>query len=191
MLDLSLSMPMRGNFVAAKKMAMALHALISGRFPSDYLGIVGFARAAREIPFRELPDVSWDYDWGTNIQHGLVVAQKLLAHQRGTKQVIMVTDGEPTAHWPPGAVEPVFGYPPTQETVDATLIEVARCTRNGIRINTFALDATGHLRRFIEQMTRLNRGKAFYTTPSTLGDYVLLDFLETKSTSRRRRRRLA
>jgi uncharacterized protein with von Willebrand factor type A (vWA) domain len=191
MLDLSLSMPMRGNFVAAKKMTMALHALISGRFPSDYLGIVGFARAAREIPFRELPDVSWDYDWGTNIQHGLVVAQKLLAHQRGTKQVIMVTDGEPTAHWPPGAVEPVFGYPPTQETVDATLLEVARCTRNGIRINTFALDATGHLRRFIEQMTRLNRGKAFYTTPSTLGDYVLLDFLETKRASRRRRRRLA
>jgi uncharacterized protein with von Willebrand factor type A (vWA) domain len=191
MLDLSLSMPMRGNFVAAKKMTMALHALISGRFPSDYLGIVGFARAAREIPFRELPDVSWDYDWGTNIQHGLVVAQKLLAHQRGTKQVIMVTDGEPTAHWPPGALEPVFGYPPTQETVDATLVEVARCTRNGIRINTFALDATGHLRRFIEQMTRLNRGKAFYTTPSTLGDYVLLDFLETKRASRRRRRRLA
>jgi uncharacterized protein with von Willebrand factor type A (vWA) domain len=191
MLDLSLSMPMRGNFVAAKKMTMALHALISGRFPSDYLGIVGFARAAREIPFRELPDVSWDYDWGTNIQHGLVVAQKLLAHQKGTKQVIMVTDGEPTAHWPPGAVEPVFGYPPTQETVDATLLEVARCTRNGIRINTFALDATGHLRRFIEQMTRLNRGKAFYTTPSTLGDYVLLDFLETKRASRRRRRRLA
>jgi uncharacterized protein with von Willebrand factor type A (vWA) domain len=191
MLDLSLSMPMRGNFVAAKKMAMALHALISGRFPSDYLGIVGFARSAREIPFRELPEVSWDYDWGTNIQHGLVVAQKLLAHQRGTKQVIMVTDGEPTAHWPPGAAEPVFGYPPTQETVDATLLEVARCTRYGVRINTFALDATGHLRRFIEQMTRLNRGKAFYTTPSTLGDYVLLDFLETKRASRRRRRRLA
>jgi uncharacterized protein with von Willebrand factor type A (vWA) domain len=191
MLDLSLSMPMRGNFVAAKKMTMALHALISGRFPSDYLGIVGFARAAREIPFRELPEVSWDYDWGTNIQHGLVVAQKLLAHQRGTKQVIMVTDGEPTAHWPVGAAEPVFGYPPTQETVDATLVEVARCTRNAIRINTFALDATGHLRRFIEQMTRLNRGKAFYTTPSTLGDYVLLDFLETKTTSRRRRRRPA
>jgi uncharacterized protein with von Willebrand factor type A (vWA) domain len=103
----------------------------------------------------------------------------------------MVTDGEPTAHWPAGAVEPVFGYPPTQETVDATLLEVARCTRNRIRINTFALDATGHLRHFIEQMTRLNRGKAFYTTPSTLGDYVLLDFLETKGTARRHRRRPA
>ena len=103
MLDLSLSMPMRGNFVAAKKMAMALHALISGRFPSDYLGIVGFSRSAREIAFRDLPEVSWDYDWGTNIQHGLAVSRKLLSRRKGTKQVLMVTDGEPTAYWPRGA----------------------------------------------------------------------------------------
>jgi uncharacterized protein with von Willebrand factor type A (vWA) domain len=189
MLDLSLSMPMRGNFVAAKKMTMALHSLISGRFPSDFLGIVGFARGAREVKFRDLPEVSWDYDWGTNIQHGLAVARQLLSHQRGTKQIIMVTDGEPTAHWPAGATEPVFAYPPTQETVDATLVEVARCTRDGIRINTFALDATGHLRHFIEQMARLNRGKAFFTTPEELGSYVLVDFIESRLTSHRRRRR--
>jgi uncharacterized protein with von Willebrand factor type A (vWA) domain len=191
MLDLSLSMPMRGNFVAAKKMAVALHALISARFPSDYLGIVGFARYAREISFRDLPEVSWDYDWGTNIQHGLLLARKLLARQRGTKQIVMVTDGEPTAHWPAGAPGPVFAYPPTQETVDATLIEVARCTRDQVRINTFALDATGHLRNFVDQLTRLNKGKAFFTTPSTLGDYVLSDFLEGKRTPRRRGRRPA
>jgi uncharacterized protein with von Willebrand factor type A (vWA) domain len=191
MLDLSLSMPMRGNFVAAKKMTMALHSLISGRFPSDYLGIVGFSRSAREVSFRDLPEVSWDYDWGTNIQHGLAVARQLLSRQRGTKQIIMVTDGEPTAHWPPGATEPMFAYPATQETVDATLVEVAHCTRDHIRINTFALDATGHLRHFIEQMARLNRGKAFFTTPETLGDYVLLDFIESRVTSRRRGRRPA
>jgi uncharacterized protein with von Willebrand factor type A (vWA) domain len=191
MLDLSLSMPMRGNFVAAKKMTMALHSLISGRFPSDYLGIVGFSRSAREVTFRDLPEVSWDYDWGTNIQHGLAVARQLLSHQRGTKQIIMVTDGEPTAHWPAGATEPVFAYPATQETVDATLVEVARCTREHIRINTFALDATGYLRHFVEQMTRLNRGKAFFTTPETLGDYVLLEFIESRLTTRRRDRRLA
>lgn len=191
MLDLSLSMPMRGNFVAAKKMTMALHALISGRFPSDYLGIVGFSRYARQIAFRDLPEVSWDYDWGTNIQHGLALSRQLLAHQRGTRQIIMVTDGEPTAHWPPGAPEPVFGYPPTQETVDATLVEVARCTRDDIRINTFALDATGHLRDFVEQLARLNRGKAFFTAPETLGDFVLADFLEARRTSRRARRRPA
>jgi len=191
MLDLSLSMPMRGNFVAAKKMTMALHALIAGRFPSDYVGIVGFSRYARPIALRDLPEVSWDYDWGTNIQHGLALSRQLLAHQRGTRQVIMVTDGEPTAHWPRGASEPVFGYPPAQETVDATLVEVARCTREGIRINTFALDATGHLRHFVEQLTRLNRGKAFFTTPSTLGDYVLVDFLESRRLLRQRGRRLA
>jgi uncharacterized protein with von Willebrand factor type A (vWA) domain len=89
MLDLSLSMPMRGNFVAAKKMAVALHSLISARYPSDYLGIVGFSRSAREISFRELPEVSWDYDWGTNIQHGLVVARQLLARHKGTRQIII------------------------------------------------------------------------------------------------------
>jgi uncharacterized protein with von Willebrand factor type A (vWA) domain len=191
MLDLSLSMPMRGNFVAAKKMTMALHSLISGRFPSDYLGIVGFSRSAREVSFRDLPEVSWDYDWGTNIQHGLALARQLLSHQRGTKQVIMVTDGDPTAHWPAGASEPVFAYPATQETVDATMVEVARCTRDHILINTFALDATDYLRHFVEQMTRLNRGKAFFTTPETLGDYVLIDFIESHLTSRRRGRLLA
>lgn len=191
MLDLSLSMPMRGNFVAAKKMAMALHALISARYPADYLAVVGFARYAREIPFRDLPEVSWDYDWGTNIAHGLLLSRKLLGRQRGTKQILMVTDGEPTAHWPPGAPSPVFAYPPTQETLQGTLLEVARCTRNQIRINTFALDATGHLRNFVEQLARLNKGRAFFTTPSTLGDYVLTDFLETKRTASRRRRRPA
>jgi uncharacterized protein with von Willebrand factor type A (vWA) domain len=191
MLDLSLSMPMRGNFVAAKKMAMALHALISGRFPSDYLGIVGFSRSAREITFRDLPEVSWDYDWGTNIQHGLAVSRKLLSRRKGTKQVVMVTDGEPTAYWPRGAREPLFAYPPTRETVDSTLAEVARCTADGIRISTFALDATGHLRTFIEQLTRLNHGKAFFTSPESLGDYVLLDFLEGRTASRRRSRRLS
>ena len=139
---------------------------------------MGFSRHARPIRFRDLPEVSWDYDWGTNIQHGLLLSRQLLAHQRGTRQIIMVTDGEPTAHCPDGVGEPVFAYPPTQETVDATLVEVARCTRDGIRINTFALDATGHLRRFVEQLTRLNHGKAFFTSPETLGDYVLLDFLE-------------
>jgi uncharacterized protein with von Willebrand factor type A (vWA) domain len=191
MLDLSLSMPIRGNFVAAKKMAMALHALISGRFPSDYLSVVGFSRMAREIAFRDLPEVSWDYDWGTNIQHGLAVARKLLAHRKGTKQIIMVTDGEPTAFWPSGAPEPVFAYPPTTETVDSTLLEVGRCTRDRIRISTFALDATGYLRHFIAQLTRLNKGKAFFTSPDSLGDYVLLDFLEGKTASRKHGRRPA
>jgi uncharacterized protein with von Willebrand factor type A (vWA) domain len=179
MVDLSLSMPMRDNFLAAKKVAMALHSLISSRYPRDYLGLVGFSEVARIIEPRELPEVSWDYVYGTNMQHGFQLARKLLAREHGTKQIIMITDGEPTAHITEAGY-PVFHYPPTRETVDATLTEVMRLTREGIRINTFMLDATAHLQQFIERLTALNRGRAFFTTPETLGDYVLVDFLETR-----------
>ena len=98
LVDLSMSMPMRDNFVPAKKMAMALQTLISSRFPRDYLGIVGFSEVAREIKPEDLPTAMWDYVYGTNLQHALLLARKLLAHQHGTKQIIVVTDGEPTAH---------------------------------------------------------------------------------------------
>ena len=183
MLDLSLSMPMRGNFLAAKKVAMALHSLISTQYPRDFLGIVAFSELAREMAPRELPEVSWDFVYGTNMQHGLMLSRRVLARQRGTRQIIMVTDGEPTAHVR-GDGEVFFHYPPVQETVDATLEEVARCTREGIRVNTFVLDATTYLRSFVEKMTRLNRGRAFFTTPDTLGEYVLVDFVEQKRARR-------
>ncbi len=185
MLDLSLSMPMRDNFLAAKKVAMALHSLISTQFPRDFLGIVGFSEVAREIRPQDLPEVSWDFVYGTNMQHAFQISRKLLARQTGTKQIIMITDGEPTAHFETGMSEPYFAYPPVRETVDATLREVVRCTREGIRINTFMLDPTGHLRSFVEKLTRLNRGRAFFTTPETLGDYVLVDFIEQKRELRR------
>jgi uncharacterized protein with von Willebrand factor type A (vWA) domain len=187
MLDLSLSMPMRDNFLAAKKVAMALHSLISTQFPRDFLGIVGFSEVARQIEPRNLPEVSWDFVYGTNMQHGFQISRQLLSRQSGTKQIIMITDGEPTAHFRPGMAEPFFAYPPVRETVDATLREVVRCTREGIRINTFMLDPTGHLRSFVEQLTRLNQGRAFFTTPETLGDYVLVDFIENKREMRRSR----
>ncbi|MFO7281746.1 MAG: hypothetical protein C0P77_015185 [Thermoanaerobacterales bacterium] len=185
MLDLSLSMPMRDNFLAAKKVAMALHALISTQFPRDYLGLVGFSEVAREIRPQDLPEVSWDFVYGTNMQHGFQIARRLLSRQPGTKQIIMITDGEPTAHFEPGMPEPFFSYPPVRETVDATLREVVRCTREGIRINTFMLDPSGHLRAFVEKLTRLNKGRAFFTSPETLGDYVLVDFIEQKRAMRR------
>jgi uncharacterized protein with von Willebrand factor type A (vWA) domain len=185
MLDLSLSMPMRDNFLAAKKVAMALHSLISTQFPRDFLGIVGFSEVAREIRPQDLPEVSWDFVYGTNMQHAFQISRRLLARQTGTKQIIMITDGEPTAHFEAGMSEPYFAYPPVRETVDATLREVVRCTREGIRINTFMLDPTGHLRSFVEKLTRLNRGRAFFTTPETLGDYVLVDFIEQKRELRR------
>ena len=129
MLDLSLSMPMRDNFLAAKKVAMALHSLISMQFPRDFLGIVGFSEVARVITPEQLPEVSWDFVYGTNMQHAFLLSRQMLARQTGTKQIIMITDGEPTAHFEPGMAQPFFSYPPVQETIDATLREVARCTK--------------------------------------------------------------
>ena len=187
MLDLSLSMPMRDNFLPAKKVAMALHSLISSQFPRDYLGLVGFSETARVLTAQQLPEVSWDFVYGTNMQHGFVLARQLLARQTGTKQIIMITDGEPTAHVTASG-DVFFNYPPVRETVEATLREVVRCTREGIRINTFMLDATSSLKAFIEQLTEINRGRAFFTTPETLGDYVLVDFIEHKRQLARGRR---
>ena len=91
----------------------------------------------------------------------------------------MITDGEPTAHITPHG-DVFFNYPPVQETVEATLREVVRCTKDSIRINTFMLDANSYLKSFIERLTSINRGRAFFTTPETLGDYVLVDFIEHK-----------
>ena len=183
MVDLSLSMPMRDNFLPAKKVSMALHSLISSQFPRDYMGLVGFSETARELRHEQLPEVSWDFVYGTNMQHGFALARRMLARQSGTKQIIMITDGEPTAHIRPDG-EVFFSYPPAYATIEATLREVMRCTRDGIRINTFMLDATSELRSFIEQLTEINKGRAFFTTPQTLGEYVLVDFLEHKRAMR-------
>ncbi len=187
MLDLSLSMPMRDNFLSAKKVAMALHSLISSMYPRDFLGIVGFSETAYEIKPEKLPEVSWDFVYGTNMQHAFLLSRRMLAKQTGTKQIIMITDGEPTAHILPSG-EPFFSYPPVRETVEATLTEVARCTRDGITINTFMLDATSYLKAFIGRITEMNRGRAFYTTPENLGDYVLVDFIQNKRAMSKGRR---
>jgi uncharacterized protein with von Willebrand factor type A (vWA) domain len=185
MLDLSMSMPMRDNFLPAKKVAMALHHLISSMFPRDYLGLVGFSETARVVTADQLPEVSWDFVYGTNMHHGFTLARQLLARQIGNKQIIMITDGEPTAHITPSG-DVYFNYPPVRETIEATLREVVRCTKEGIRINTFVLDATTALTAFIENMTRINGGRAFYTTNEALGDYVLVDFLEHRRRMTRR-----
>ncbi len=179
MLDLSMSMPMRDNFLPAKKVAMALHSLITSQFPRDYMGLVGFSETAYELSAAQLPEVSWDFAYGTNMHHGFTLARKMLARQTGTKQIIMITDGEPTAHITPGG-DVFFNYPPAQETVEATLREVVRCTRDNIRINTFMLDADYGLRSFIEKLSSINRGRAFFTNHENLGDYVLVDFIEHK-----------
>ncbi len=176
LVDLSMSMPMRDNFVPAKKMAMALQTLISTRFPRDYLGIVGFSEVAREIKPEDLPTAMWDYVYGTNLQHALALARRMLAHQHGTKQIIVVTDGEPTAHID-DAGEVWFNYPPVQETLRRTMAEVIRTTKAGITINVFALDLERTHYPFVEQIARVNGGRTFYTTHDALGGYVLVDFL--------------
>lgn len=188
MLDLSLSMHMRHYFTSAKQTALALHSLISSKFPKDYLGLVGFGESAHVLSARELPSVSWDLAYGTNMQHGLMLARQLLSRQRGNKQVLMITDGEPTAHQHPGTGQPVFQYPPSRETLELTMAEVLRCTRASIRINTFMLEPDQSLQRFISQVSDVNQGRAFYATPGNLGDFVLVDFLEQRQSLVRGRR---
>ncbi len=179
MIDMSRSMMLRGLFFAAKKVALALDSLIRGQFPRDNLYIVGFAYVAREMHPSALPAItSAEYEYGTNLEHGLMLARQLLARHSGNKQVLVVTDGEPTAHLESGRV--VFNYPPLRETYAATLAEVRRCTMERITINTFMLDRSPYLSAFVEQMSKLNRGRAFYATPEHLGQYVLVDYLNNR-----------
>ena len=102
----------------------------------------------------------------------------MLSSQSGRKQIIMITDGEPTAHIEDGY--PYFDYPPSPRTIEMTLREVQRCTRDHITINTFMLESNYHLVQFVKQMTRLNRGRAFFISPDRLGDYVLVDYVTAK-----------
>jgi len=180
MLDMSRSMPLRGYFYAAKKVALALDSLIRSSFPRDSLHVIGFSDLAREISPAALPHLSVnEYVYGTNMQHGLMLARRLLAREPGeNKQIIIVSDGEPTAHLENG--RPVFFYPPLPETFHKTLLEVRRCTREHIVINTFMLESNQHLVQFVSQMTRLNRGRAFFISPDRLGDYVLVDYVSAK-----------
>lgn len=180
MLDLSWSMALRGSFQAAKKVALALNNLISAQFQRDSLYIIGFSAYARELKAEELPYVRWDESvLGTNMHHALMIAERLLArHTQGTRQVIMISDGEPTAHLERG--RSYFAYPPSPVTIRETLKAVKRCTRKGITINTFMLDRNHYLKEFVNQVARINKGRVFYTTPDKLGEYILVDYVAQK-----------
>ncbi len=184
LLDMSRSMLLRGCFLAAKKVAIALEALIRTQFPRDYLGVVGFAYYAREIKPEILPELTWQgYEYGTNLQHGLLLARRMLARRHAAnKEILVITDGEPTAHFEDGRVE--FSYPPTRRTIQETLREVGRCTNDGIVINTFMLEQSRALGEFVALMTRRNRGRAFYSSPDRLGEYVLVDFVKRRTTKK-------
>jgi uncharacterized protein with von Willebrand factor type A (vWA) domain len=181
LVDMSRSMLLRGCFVAAKKVALALDTLIRSQFPHDDLTVVGFAYYARELRPEALAELTWHgYEYGTNLQHGLMLARRILARQHGAdRQVVVITDGEPTAHFENGQVE--FSYPPTRRTIQETLREVQRCTRDGITINTFMLERSRALAEFVALVTRMNRGRAFYATPERLGEYVLVDFVSNRT----------
>ena len=181
LVDMSRSMLLRGCFLAAKKVAVALDTLIRTQYPRDHLSVIGFAYYAREIRPGALAELSWHgYEYGTNLQHGLLLARRILAREASAnKEIVVITDGEPTAHFEGGQVE--FSYPPTRRTITETLREVQRCTKDGITINTFMLERSRALAEFVAHMTRLNRGRAFYATPERLGEYVLVDFVGRRS----------
>jgi uncharacterized protein with von Willebrand factor type A (vWA) domain len=181
LVDMSRSMLLRGCFLAAKKVAVALDTLIRTQYPRDHLSVIGFAYYAREIRPGALAELTWaGYEYGTNLQHGLLLARRILARQAtANKEIVVITDGEPTAHFEGGQVE--FSYPPTRRTITETLREVRRCTQEGITINTFMLERSRALTEFVAHMTQLNQGRAFYATPERLGEYVLVDFVGRRS----------
>ena len=183
MLDMSRSMLNNGYFLPAKKVVLALSSLIRGQFPRDALYIVGFSLYAREFKAAQLPTLSWsEWNVGTNMHAGFMLARELLnRHHSGNKQIIMVTDGEPTAHLEDGVAD--FSYPPTRRTVEETLKEVQRCTRDSIVINTFMLERTPWLASFVEQMARINRGRAFFAAADKLGEYVVVDYVSARRRS--------
>ncbi|MCC6179282.1 MAG: VWA domain-containing protein [Chloroflexi bacterium] len=185
MIDLSRSMLLRGCFRSAKRVAVALNSLIKGQFPRDNLYIIGFSYIAKQITPEELPMLTCnEWQYGTNMQHAFMLARDLLArHKGGNRQIIMITDGEPTAHFENG--RPEFSYPPTSRCYMETLKEVQRCTRERITINTFMLERGYALVSFVDQITKINRGRAFYSTPERLGEYILDDFVRSKRRQRR------
>jgi uncharacterized protein with von Willebrand factor type A (vWA) domain len=178
-IDLSLSMAMRGNLVPAKKMVLALTSLIRSKFPRDFVAIVGFGETAQELRIEDIPALTIDYAYGTNLQHALALSRHLMRAERGERQIVVVTDGEPTAHLMDNG-EPFFSWPPVHETLERTMAEVLRCTKAGITINTFALDIERSQFPFVEQISRVNGGRTFYTSIDELGVYALDDFVRSR-----------
>jgi len=175
-IDLSLSMAMRSNLVPAKKMVLALTQLITSKFPRDYVAVVGFGETARELRIEDVPALVIDYNYGTNLQHALALSRHLMRFERGDRQIVVVTDGEPTAHLTDNG-EPFFAWPPVRETLERTMAEVLRCTKAEIQINTFALDIERSQFPFVEQIAKVNGGRTFYTSVDELGRYALDDFV--------------
>ena len=180
LLDQSRSMAMFNNWPAAKKVTLALFALIRTQYPRDTLHVVGFSDYAREIQEEDLAKLTWN-SWtsGTNLHHALLLSRNLLAKEKGgSRQILVITDGEPTAHLENG--RSYFSYPPSYRTELETLKEVKRCTQEGIVINTFMLENNYQLVNFVDRMTRINQGRAFYSSSENLGEYILVDYMTNR-----------
>jgi Ca-activated chloride channel family protein len=182
MLDCSHSMILYGEdrFTPAKKVALALTHLIRTQYPGDTLHLVLFHDSAEEVPLPDLARIRVG-PYYTNTREGLRLAQKILSRQRkDMRQIVMITDGKPSAlTLEDGRIyKNSFGLDPL--VVSETLLEVARCRRNGILINTFMLASDYSLINFVQKVTEICRGKAYFTTPYTLGQYLLMDYLQKK-----------
>jgi Ca-activated chloride channel family protein len=183
MLDCSHSMILYGEdrFTPAKKVAMALSQLIRTQYPGDTLSLVLFHDSAEELPLSQLARVRVG-PYYTNTREGLRLAQRILQRQRkDMKQIIMITDGKPSAiTLPDGRIyKNAFGLDPM--VVSQTLEEVAKCKRAGVMINTFMLASDRGLVQFVQKITEMCRGKAYFTTPYTLGQYLLMDYMSRKT----------
>ena len=182
MLDCSHSMILYGEdrFTPAKRVALALSHMIKTQYPGDSLQLVLFHDSAEEIPLQELARVKVG-PYYTNTREGLRLAQRILSRQKkDMRQIVMITDGKPSAlTLEDGRIyKNAFGLDPL--VVSETLHEVARCRRNGILINTFMLASDYGLINFVQKVTEICRGKAYFTTPYTLGQYLLMDYMQKK-----------
>lgn len=180
LIDMSMSMVYNHCQAAAKKVAVALESLIRSQFPRDHLFVVGFSFVAREYKPQELMEMSsYDNTTGTNLAHGLMLARQLLARQHGTnKQIILITDGGPTVWFEEGDWR--FGYPPNPFAEQQALLEVQRCTRDGVTINTFMLEDDRWMVAFVNQLSAINHGRTFFADKNNLGEYLLVDYLNSK-----------
>lgn len=180
LLDLSFSMPLRGHLIHAKKLALALHALIDGRYPHDTLYLIGFSDYARQLSPEDLAAPGFERTYGTNMQHAFLLAGRLLAqHPRANRQVIMVTDGEPTAHLE--GEHAFFAWPPEPETVHRTLAEAVRLSKSGVRLNIFMLEESEGLTRFMERLAERTGGRVFLMDDDRVGAFVLRDYVRRRS----------
>jgi len=186
LVDLSYSMALRGTWAAAKQTALALHALLRSKYPQDAIQVVGFSDYARELRETELAGLGWHMVQGTNLHHALMLAGRHLdKHPDHEPVVLIVTDGEPTAHLQRNG-QPFFDWPPSPETVALTLAEVDKMTRRKAALNIFMLAEDDRLSRFVDNVAKRNGGRVLRAAPERLGEYVVSDFLRTRGSRGRR-----